>query len=184
MKKKLFSEIPYLEDGRIVLRKLEPEDADGLRELVNSPAVYRYLPTFLFEKKYEDVTEVIRRLYGECFEESMILGIFADGDFCGLIELYGYDEPDRKVSIGARLLERSWGKGAATGAVRLLLGYLRGETDIEIVTASSMIDNRCSAHVLEKCGFTLTAREDEDWGFGRPTPADKWICRWSAEEEM
>lgn len=104
MKKKLFSEIPYLEDGRIVLRKLEPEDADGLRELVNSPAVYRYLPTFLFEKKYEDVTEVIRRLYGECFEESMILGIFA--------------------------------------------------------------------------------REDEDWGFGRPTPADKWICRWSAEEEM
>ena len=50
MKKKLFSEIPYLEDGRIVLRKLEPEDADGLRELVNSPAVYRYLPTFLFEK--------------------------------------------------------------------------------------------------------------------------------------
>ena len=69
-------------------------------------------------------------------------------------------------------------------AVRLLLDYLRGETDIVTVTASSMIDNRCSAHVLEKCGFTLTAREDEDWGFGRPTPADKWICRWSAEEEM
>ena len=33
-------------------------------------------------------------------------------------------------------------------------------------------------------GQVFAVGEDEDWGFGRPTPADKWICRWSAEEEM
>ena len=37
MKIKLFSEIPYLQDEVLVLKKLEPRDADALRELVNSP---------------------------------------------------------------------------------------------------------------------------------------------------
>ncbi len=51
MKKKLFSEIPRLEGGRLLLRGLTQADASGLRELVDSSRVYQYLPTFLFEKK-------------------------------------------------------------------------------------------------------------------------------------
>ena len=73
MKIKLFSEIPYLQDKNLVLKKLEPREADALRELVNSPGVYRYLPTFLFEKKYDDINYVIEHLYDECFQESIIL---------------------------------------------------------------------------------------------------------------
>ncbi|MBO7668708.1 MAG: hypothetical protein J6T26_09630 [Firmicutes bacterium] len=46
MKRKLFSEIPYLNSGRLVLKGLGPDDAPALRELVDSPGVYRYLPTF------------------------------------------------------------------------------------------------------------------------------------------
>ena len=39
-----------------------------------------------------------------------------------------------------------------------------------------MVENRASARVLEKNGFTLVARAvDEDWGYPAPTPADKWI---------
>ncbi len=55
MKKKLFSEIPKIESGGLILRGLTPADAPGLQELVDSPRVYRYLPTFLFERKYPDV---------------------------------------------------------------------------------------------------------------------------------
>ena len=57
MKKTLFSEIPHLKGDRIELRRLTPDDTPGLQELMNSPAVYRYLPTFLYEQKYEDVFE-------------------------------------------------------------------------------------------------------------------------------
>ena len=53
--KKLFSEIPYIKSGRLVLRKIEETDAVGLAELAHSPNVYRYLPTFLFERKYEEL---------------------------------------------------------------------------------------------------------------------------------
>lgn len=90
MKKKLFSEIPQLKSDRLVLKGLTRDDAPALQELVDSSNVYRYLPTFLFEKQYPDVRCVIDHLYDECWKESIILGVFENGGFCGLAEMYGY----------------------------------------------------------------------------------------------
>ena len=144
--------------------------------MVDSEAVYRYLPTFLFERKYTDIHEVIRRLYTECFEESLILGVFMEGQFCGLAEFYGYNDSIHKVSVGGRFLERFWGQGVATEALGLMLDYLFRETDIEIVTASSMVRNQGSANVLRKSGFDLAVHAaGEDWGYPQPTIVDKWI---------
>ena len=176
MKKKLFSEIPDLQGKRLRLGRLTPEHADGLQELVNSENVYRYLPTFLFEIQYPDVRDVIDRLYDECWNESIILGIFLNGGFCGLAEMYGYRDPIHKISVGYRLLERCWGKGIATEALGIMIDYLYNETDIEIITASTMIENRASARVLNRNGFDLVVHAaEEDWGYDRPTAADKWI---------
>ena len=177
MKKKLFSEILYLADGRLVLRALTGADAPGLQELVDSRGVYRYLPTFLFEKKYPDVGYVIEHLYDECWKESIILGVFTQKEgFCGLGELYGYRDPIHKISVGYRLLERCWNKGIASQALGMMIEYLQNETDIEIITASTMLENHASANVLRKNGFQLVVHAaDEDWGYPLPTATDKWI---------
>ncbi len=176
MRKKLFSEIPELHGKRLCLQRITLSHADGLQELVKSESVYRYLPTFLFERKYPDVSDVIRRLYDECFQASIILGVFLNGEFCGLAEMYGYRDPIHKVSVGYRLLERCWGRGIASEALGMMADYLYGETDIEIITASTMIENQASARVLTKNGFSLVAHAvDEDWGYDRPTLTDKWI---------
>ena len=100
MRKKLFSEIPFLRSSRLTLHGLSRKDADALRELTESAAVYKYLPTFLFEKKYPDVRTVIDRLYDECWKESIILGVFLQDEFCGLAELYGFRDPIHKISVG------------------------------------------------------------------------------------
>ncbi len=174
--KKLFSEIPCLKGERLVLRPLVLSDAEGLRELVDSPNVYRYLPTFLFEKKYPDVNTVIERLYDECFRESIILGVFEEEHFRGLAEMYGYRDPIHKISVGYRLLESCWGRGIATETLKMMVRYLYEETDIEIITASTMIENRASAGVLKKNGFDLVVHAvGEDWGYDQPTITDKWI---------
>ena len=178
MKKKPFSEIPRLEGGRLLLRRITHGDADALAGLARSEAVYRYLPTFLYEQKYPDIHRVIDGLYAECLEESLILGVFLrDEDrFCGLAEMYGFRDPIHKISIGYRFLEAYWGKGIASEAVGLLVDHLLRETDIEIITASTMVENQASARVLEKNGFTLVNRHvGEDWGYDQPTLADKWI---------
>ena len=176
MKKKLFSEIPYIKGERLILRQITQDDAKGLEKLVNDPEVYRYLPTFLYEKKYEDISYVIDHLYDECFSDSIILGVYEDGTFCGFIELYGYREELHKISVGGRFCKECWGKAIASDALQLMVKYLYEETDIEIITASSMIENNASARVLEKSGFSLvTHAAEEDWGFDTPTLADKWI---------
>lgn len=172
----LFSEIPYIKSERLVLRKIEDADAEGLSELAHSPNVYRYLPTFLFEQKYEDIHDVIRRLYDECFKESIILGVFMEEKFCGLAEIYGYRENTHKASIGCRFLERCWGKGIATETVGALVRYLTQEAGIEIITASTMVENKPISHVVKKNDFLLVVSGvDEDWGYAKPTPANKWV---------
>ena len=127
------------------MRRLVREDADALEKLVSSPKVYHYLPTFLFERKYRDVRQVIERLYDECLRESLILGVFNPEGFCGLAEMYGFRDPIHKISVGYRLLESSWGKGIATQALGLMTRYLLEKTDIEIITASTMLENHASA---------------------------------------
>ncbi len=176
MRKPLFSEIPALQGDSLCLQKLTPEHADALRELVNDHDVYRYLPTFLYEKRYGDVRYVIDHLYDECFRESIILGVFLEGAFCGLAEMYGYRGHIHKISVGYRLLKRCWGQGIASRALGMMIDYLYHETDIEIITASTMIENQASARVLTKNGFSLVAHAvGEDWGYDKPTITDKWI---------
>ena len=180
-RKKLFSEIPRIEGERIVLDRVVDADAAALRDLIDNQLVQRYLPTYLFEKQRDDVHETISLLYGDLFanKETLIMAIRIKetGELAGLAEFYGLRDSLHKISMGYRLRECWWGHGVATEAACLMVGYLYGETDIEIITASTMVENEASAHVLEKADFIRTARYvEEDWGFPEPTIVDKWFC--------
>ena len=173
----LFDPVPVIQSERLIIRKLTQDDADDLKAMVCNDNIYRYAPAFLFELKYEDIHEVIDKLYTECLEESLILGVFLNsGEFCGLAEFYGYSEALHKISIGYRSNEKVWGKGIATEAVKLMLGYLDANTDITTVTASTLSENKAAANVLRKTGFQLMESGiPEDWGYEEPLPADKWV---------
>ena len=174
--KELFPEPPVLTDGRLCLKPLSLSDADDLRRLTQEDAVYRYLPTFLFEKKYDQPEDVILRLYDEGLTDSLILGIFIEKRFRGLFEVYGFRAPIRKASVGYRLLQEEWGKGIAAEALKIMVDELLLRRGIEIITASTMPENEASARVLRKNGFLLVSHAvEEDWGYPAATPADKWI---------
>ena len=180
-RKKLFSEVPSIDGERIVLNRVVGTDVDELRDLIDNPRVQRYEPTYLFEKQRDDVAETIGSMYGDLFDnkESLILAIRIKetGELAGLAEFYGLRDRLHKISISYRLRESWWGKGIATETVRLMVGYLYGETDIEIITASTMIENRAFARVLEKADFIRTVRGvEEDWGYPEPVLVDKWFC--------
>ena len=176
MKKKLFSEIPYLKGKRLTIRALTADDASSLQTLMDDTPVYRYLPTFLFEKNNGNAENVIKHLYDECWKDSIILGVFENDEFCGLAEMYGFKDPIHKISVGYRYLSSCWGRGIATEALKMVVDYLYNQTDIEIITASTMIENKASANVLRKNGFSMVVHAvGEDWGFGQDTVTDKWI---------
>lgn len=178
---KLFDEVPTIEGNRILLRPLQDGDAEALGELATSAEVSRYLPTFLYEKQFDDMHEAICRVYGRIFtdRQSLILGICLRDEerVCGLAEYYGLRRDAGKVSIGYRLLERYWGRGIATETVELMLEYLFDCTDITLVTASTLPENTASERVLERNGFVLVECADEDWGLDKPLPTNKWLLR-------
>ena len=178
---KLFGSVPRIVGERVVLDRVVDSDAEALRDLIDNPRVRRYVPTYLFEKQREDVHRTIRLLYGDLFTngESLILAIREkeSGELAGLAEFYGLRDELHKVSVGYRLRECFWGRGFATETARLMVGYLYGKTDIEIITASVMVENPASARVLEKAAFIRTARGvEEDWGFDEPVIVDKFFC--------
>lgn len=174
----LFSEIPTLTNGYITLKRVEHNDAEFLSSFVKNETIYKYLPTFLFEQQYTDMQEMIHDLYNKCFaaKESLILGIYQNDNMCGLAEFYGYKAELQKTCIGYRLAPQFWGKSIATNTVALMVDHLYSKTDIEIITASTMTENKASARVLEKNGFIRTSvGVAEDWGFEKPVSADKWF---------
>ena len=180
---KLFDEYPFLTDGIILLRKIVLSDAEALQALRTDQEVYRYLPTFLYEQKYEDVYEVIGRMDEECFrtKESILLAVcLADqpDTLCGIAEIYAWEPWRRKVSIGYRLRRESWGRGIATAVARLLREYLFHTVHLHTVTAHVMTDNRSSAAVLLKAGFPERySNVLEDWGRDVPVLVDKYVLK-------
>ena len=179
--KKLFDEIPYLEGERVVLRKIVEEDRETLWEMAHSSIIYRYEPTYLLEQQYSDMDQLFRDLYGECFEKkrNLFLGVFLKenpAELCGLAEFYDYRDHIHMVSIGGRLREKYWKNGIGTDIAKLMADYLFKETDIEIITASTMVENKASARMLEKNGFLTTNRiYKEDWGHAESTDVYRWF---------
>lgn len=179
--KKLFDGIPCLEGERIILKQITEKDREALQEMACSKPVYRYEPTYLLEQQYTDINLLLEDLYGKYFEnkQNLLLGIFLKEhpeELCGLAEFYDYRDHIHAVSIGTRLREKFWKCGIATEAAKLMTDYLFKETDIEIITASTMIENKASAHVLEKNGFMTTKTiQKEDWGHAESTDAYRWF---------
>ena len=178
----LFREYPVLEDDVIIIRKMADEDADAIAEMCSQKEVYRYVPTFLYEQKYEDKHEVIANLDRECFntKEGILMGVYLKetGGFTGIAEFYAYEPERRKCSIGLRLMKQYWGMKIATRAERLMIDYLLDEANMRVITGHVMQENKASIAVLIKSGFEKKYSGIlEDWGFDEPVLIDKYVIK-------
>lgn len=179
----LFEEYPCLEDDCVILKKITAENREELDAFRKNSRVYRYLPTFLYEQKYENVETVLERMDAECFDtgESILLGVFLKDNpskLIGIAEIYNYEAQKEKASIGCRLSDAYWGQGIAARVVELLKAYLTGTLQLRTVTAHIMKANAASEKVVSKCGFLCLYPDlPEDWGFPEPVLTDKYVYK-------
>ena len=180
---KLFDEYPVLCNDRVILRKMDRADAQALTELTSREAVYRTVPSFLYELKYEDKHDVIENMDRECFDpqESLLLGVYLTDDpehLIGIAEFYNYEEKKSKASIGCRLHDECWGRGIATEVAVLLRDYLTKDTGLRTVTSHVLRKNAGSAAVMGKAGFiNKYPGLYEDWGFRELMLTDKFVYK-------
>ena len=177
----LFTEFPFIESERLIIKKIGIEDEAAVKALSMNDNVYRYEPTFLAERNCEDAAYFINTVCEKSFneKESILAGIYlkeAGNAFCGIAEIFGCKK--HTVSIGCRLNEAYWGKNIATEVVALLKAYLFEKTDIDTIRASNMIQNIASGRNLEKNGFCLEEKEvEDDWGYEGNVLVNKWCCK-------
>ncbi len=75
-------------------------------------------------------------------------------EFVGWIMLIPIDGVGPEIEMGWRLNRKSWGKGYATEAAKVILQYALEHLDLQEIVADINKHNRGSIRVAEKLGFT------------------------------
>ncbi|MDO4869759.1 MAG: GNAT family N-acetyltransferase [Bacillota bacterium] len=155
----------------MIIRGLSDQDADTIREMADDPAVQEYLPAFIADMDRGAAPD----------EDSILMGIYFKDppqEMAGICELYNYSEAKAKVSIGCRLLQKSWGMGIAAAVVTMLRAYIFDHSDVRTITAHVMKENAASRRVLEKTGFVRKYTDIlSDWGFDEMVLMDKYVFK-------
>src|SRR5262245_57822444 len=141
-----------LETERLLLRRLNADDAPFILTLLTEPSFLRYIG----DKKVrnlDDARQYIlngpvasydRNGFGLCLVElkdsQTPIGI------CGLLKRDELPHPD----IGFALLPDFWNKGFAFEAANAVLQDAR---DLELILAITSLDNESSINLLERLGF-------------------------------
>ena len=165
-----------IENERLLIHTLEIRDLEGLKAIRSDRSVYRHEPTFLLELRGTpgDALEMIR---GMDLHESRqcIMGVYEKTDtsvLVGLAEFYDYKPSGKVISLGYRFLSEYWGRGIATSCIQAMIDYVKNNTEVELMTAHVLPDNKASSRCLVKNGFEYLLTKTEDWGYGFPSVTD------------
>ncbi|KZK95948.1 hypothetical protein PsAD46_00301 [Pseudovibrio sp. Ad46] len=158
---------PRIETERLVLRRWEERDLEGLVQMNADPQVMEFFPAVMSRQDSERMFErlmakQVKYGFGTPVVEERASGRFLG--FCGL-GVPTYPEPlpfDPCVEIGWRFIPGAWGRGIAQEASRIWLrfGFETLRLD-EIVSFTSAINQRFEK-VMQRLGMVRDASADFD----------------------
>ena len=167
-----------IDTKRLLLRRPLPEDADAIFEAyAQDREVTRYLvwrPHTAVETTREFIAHCLRRWESEKAFPYVITRK-GDGELLGMIEL----RPNgHRAEFGFVLARRFWGQGVMAEAASALVAIALAQPSIFRVEATCDVENRRSARVLEKAGFSREGllRRNIIHPNISPEPRDSLLC--------
>ena len=144
-----------IETERLVLRRLSPDDAEFIIELLNQPSFLRYIG----DKEVRNNTDAVRYIQNgpvasyEQFGFGLYLVELKDTGvpigMCGLLKRDSL--PD--VDVGFAFLPSYWSQGYAFESAAAVMTYGRQVLGLRRIVAITSIDNDASIRLLEKLGL-------------------------------
>lgn len=149
------------ETQRLILRKIEEEDAERMFLMDSDPEVMKYLGTPV--KSIEESKEIIKMIQKQ-YEENGVgrLAVIEkeSGLFIGWCGLKLLKEPVNghveTLDLGYRFIPEFWGKGYAWEAANVTLDYGFNELNAHTISAFADVGNTGSNYILTKLGFENT----------------------------
>ena len=152
---------PVLSSGRLHLRPLAPQDAEGLLALFGDPQVVRYYDLPLFRSREDGLALVVESIEGSRSGESMRWAVLQGdgaGDFVGCVSLHGVHPRHRYGELGFAIQRARWGEGLGTEAVGLVAQAAFDTLGLNRLEAFVDPRNGSSAALLQGLGFTCEGR--------------------------
>jgi RimJ/RimL family protein N-acetyltransferase len=146
-----------IETKRLVLRPVEPEDAEFLARLMeeidlhDSSGPY----SFIYPTSKEIEERWISQIGSRSDEAHMIIEKRAGRSPIGIISVIEIEKRNSSAQIGIRMKEESWDQGYGTEAVRGAVKFMFESLNIHRVWLRADEENARAIRCHEKCGFTL-----------------------------
>ena len=144
-----------IETKRLVLRRLSPDDAEFIVELLNQPSFLRYIG----DKEVRNNTDAVRYIQNGpvASYEQLGFGLYlvelkdtgVPIGMCGLLKRDSL--PD--VDVGFAFLPSYWSQGYAFESAAAVMTYGREALGLRRIVAITSIDNDASIRLLEKLGL-------------------------------
>ncbi len=144
-----------IETKRLVLRRLSPDDAEFIVELLNQPSFLRYIG----DKEVRNNTDAVRYIQNGpvASYEQLGFGLYlvelkdtgVPIGICGLLKRDSL--PD--VDVGFAFLPSYWSQGYAFESAAAVMTYGRQVLGSRRIVAITSLDNDASIRLLEKLGL-------------------------------
>lgn len=159
----IFTRIPTLETGRLIMRKILPSDCADMYDYSSRSETSRYLlwsphESPRYTKKYLSFIQSAYR--NETFYDFALVDK-ETGKMIGTCGFTSFDLQNNSAEIGYVLHPDFWGKGFAKEAVMRLMTFGFAELRLHRMTAKIMTQNAASKRVAEKCGMRHEAHRIE-----------------------
>ncbi len=149
---------PRIETDRLVLRKWQERDLDGLAEMNADPRVMEFYPSVL---SWAESEEMLARYMEAQQRDRLYFSVMSEkgsGRFLGYCGLKTPGYQDRLsfgpcVEIGWRLLYSQWGKGFASEAARTWLRFGLETLHLDEIVSFTPVQNFRSERVMQRLGM-------------------------------
>lgn len=151
-----------LQTERLLLRELNPDDAENFYKLNLNPNVIKYTGNSAFK----DIDEAKEFL--ENYQDYKLNGFGrwaviekSTNEFLGWCGLK-YDKNLDETDIGFRFFEEHWNKGLATESAKACIDYGFENLNLKTIIGRAISENIASIKVLEKIGLKFEREFDFD----------------------
>ena len=164
----VFLRFPRLETPRLILRRIEPGDADAIFATFSDAVAMEYYGEAP-HRSIADARELIRRQQAwYARREGIRWGITRRGDdeVIGSCGLFNFDEGFHRAETGYELRRAQWRRGIMTEALGAMLAFAFAEMGLRRVEAVVDDVNERSKGLLRKLGFTHEGTLRQRFRFG------------------
>lgn len=161
-----------LEDERISLRAVEPEDIHYLYEWENDTENWLISSTqspFSIEVLKRYIEHSSEDIYTAKQLRLMITAKDLNNETIGIIDLFDFDPQHQRAGVGILIAPEFRNKTYARCALTCLMSYCKRILHIHQLYASMLCDNKASVRLFHSCGFEQTGirkhwiRFEQEW---------------------